>query len=424
MKQSLYIGILVALQLVGALIIQLMVLKTVGLGVNTDSFTAAQAVPMVVSAILAVSLQSFWFPRFSRHSSNDAVFLTELGIAQGQALISACAFLILLSLSASIWVSLIFPGFQKEQVYIVEHFTRILLIATIFNTLSGLLSLALKAKNRFLASELIAVLGTLFSIAAVYFVVPVYGVSAAVWILLIRSLLVYIIYMYLFNWPLISLVKGFQFKKGFKLMRPVFVSSLFYKTSPLIDRFWGSQAGTGGLTILNLSLTAVGAFTTVVERSISAPIMPQLSRHLGVGDYQGFKLLYKRKLTHIILFVVFVTVTLLFTKGLIVTLLSSVLSFDYQSSLSLYLMCILLMGYVAASTAGSIIVSAFYAMEDTKTPTRVGMLGFFLSIPIKSIGYLTYGLPGLVFATSIYYILNGLILFFILEKKLKYELSA
>lgn len=87
-------------------------------------------------------------------------------------------------------------------------------------------------------------------------------------------------------------------------------------------------------------------------------------------------------------------------------------------------MIVLLMGYVTASVIGSILVSAFYSLSDTKTPTRIGLLGFFFSILIKSVGYMAYSLPGLVFATSLYYVFNALILFYKIEKKLKNELSV
>lgn len=73
------------------------------------------------------------------------------------------------------------------------------------------------------------------------------------------------------------------------------------------------------------------------------------------------------------------------------------------------------MGYLHAAAAGAIVIQAFYAMGNTKTPVKIGFAGFLLSLGVKAIGYLWFGLLGLALGTTIYYSLNMLVMWIILE---------
>lgn len=58
-------------------------------------------------------------------------------------------------------------------------------------------------------------------------------------------------------------------------------------------------------------------------------------------------------------------------------------------------------------------------MGDTKTPTRLSILTYLICAPFKIIIFLRYGLIGLALTTSLYFVLNFLLQFFILERTIR-----
>jgi len=58
---------------------------------------------------------------------------------------------------------------------------------------------------------------------------------------------------------------------------------------------------------------------------------------------------------------------------------------------------------------GVITSKTFYAMGDTRTPTRMSVITYTLYIPAKIFGFLHYGLLGLAVVTSAYLFLNLII---------------
>ena len=67
---------------------------------------------------------------------------------------------------------------------------------------------------------------------------------------------------------------------------------------------------------------------------------------------------------------------------------------------------------------GQIISSAFYAMADTITPTRIGVAGFTLGIALKVVGFYFYGVIGIAIATGVYTLINSVAMGFILLRRL------
>jgi len=422
-RQSLYISIVVAMQLLAQLLTQLLVVRIVGVGFDTDAYIAAQAVPSVLVAIITSALQSVWLPRLAVLSGDVSAWRQEQSIAQGQGALLGGGLLLLVGLSIPLWLPLLYPGFAAQQQQIAMEFCLMMLLAAAFNSQSALLTVALRARNRFLAAEFTALLGTLLSLGGMYFALPVWGLFAAVWIALARAILVYVVQLGLANWPPLSFKKGWACKETWTLMRPLLLGTSIYKTSPLVDRYWASQAPAGGMTTLSLAQTAMGALATILERAICMPITPTLARHVAQNDYVGLRLAYRKGVYRISIAVFLLGALLLVLKPHFLVAITTVLNIQTETASALWLMCLFLLGYLHVAASGTVAVAAFYAMGNTKTPVKIGITGFVASVGMKCIGFLFFALPGLVFATSIYYILNMLVMCFLLEKSINEKIS-
>ena len=81
---------------------------------------------------------------------------------------------------------------------------------------------------------------------------------------------------------------------------------------------------------------------------------------------------------------------------------------------SLWVTLLCLGGLLVAGALGQVLSSTFYAIGDTRSPTRIGMIGFSVGIVLKISGFLFAGIQGIALGTSAYSILNV----FLLRRKL------
>jgi peptidoglycan biosynthesis protein MviN/MurJ (putative lipid II flippase) len=89
----------------------------------------------------------------------------------------------------------------------------------------------------------------------------------------------------------------------------------------------------------------------------------------------------------------------------------------------LWLLMIALVGFPMGGAMGQILSATFYAKGNTVTPTKIGILGYTVGIVLKIMAFLTLGLIGIAIGTTLYYFLNVLLMYLLLERELTRELS-
>lgn len=423
LKQSLSIGAVVAIQLIATFATQLLVIRMVGVGHETDAYIASQALPSVLFAIISSALQSVWLPKLSVLNNNLAEWRNQQSVAQSQALVLGGGLFLLVWLTRDIWARLLFPGFLYHQLQLTGLLVGPLLVAAVFNTQTSLLIIALRARGLFLVGETISMLGTILSLLMIIELIPHYGIESAAWITALRAAIVFLILFGFAGWPGIKFRLEILKIDTWMQMRPILFGAAIYKTSPLIDRFWISQAPTGAMTIFGLVQTAMGAVSTIMDRVISMPLTPTMARYVAQNNYQRLREAYLYGLKRVSYGVLAVFFALLLVYPVFADLLSFVINISAETANSIWIMLIFLLGYLYGAVSGSILVAVFYALNDMKTPMHIGVIGFLFGVALKSLGFIVFGLYGLIAATSIYYLINSFYMFFSLEKKIAFRLS-
>lgn len=419
MKLNISIGVLVAAQLILGLVMQLVVLSLVGIGPDSDSFIAAQAVPLVLFAVLSACLQNLWQPKLAVASVKPEHWKAVHGVAQGQALLLLGVPVSILIASVSLWVGLLFPGIPNSHEDLVTSMTRYMLAAAWLNGHSALMTTALRAKDKFLTGESVAALGLLLSLLAVWILVPRFGVEAAAWIAVARAGLVFLLMNGLTGWSRPAVVQAVGDRNSWRQMRPLLASSSLHKSGPLIDRYWSSQGPPGGMTAYGLAQTVMAASAMLFERVVSMPVSPRLARLADVGRYEEIRAAYRRCVFLITMLMIPVAIALVCILPFWKSALKAMFDMEPTLAREMWWICLLLTGYLHVAASGTIVVAGFYALNDTRTPSLILTAGFFIGIVLKSVGFVFFGLSGLAAAASAYHLLNLLALAVTLERKLE-----
>jgi len=421
MRLAFTLGTLASLQFVVGLALQLAVFALLGAGEQTDAWVAAQAVPFVLATISAVSFQGAWQGRFAVVGERQDEWIAAQRVAQGQVLMLTGSIAAGLVATASLWVPLLFPGLSLKQWSLTTSMTCILLPACVLNAQSALFASALRGRDGFVIAEVVILIGALIGIALTVALLDRYGVVAAAWAQLARSVLVFVASYLIGGRPTPSLRGALRDRTGWRLSAPILIGSTFYKTGPIVDRYWTSLAPAGGMTTFNLMQLGMGAVASVLERALCVPAIPSLARLADTSDHAGMRKLYRQRLVRVGIAVGIVLLTLLAVRPWWGSLVGSLLRIDADAAASTWWLCIVLVGYLYPAAAGSIVVSSFQALHDTLTPVRIGTIGFALSLLLKAAGFLSAGLPGLAAAIAVHYMGNMVVMTWLLERRLNRE---
>jgi len=398
-------GVLAVLQLAAGLALQLVVIALVGAGRQTDAFVAGQTLPLLMVAVLATPLASAWLPRMSIAAGDPELLRQQQGIAQGQVLLGVGGLSLACAATTPLWLPALFPGLDAESTSLAATIAQILCLGALLNGHTLLLTTACRARGTFIAPEVIVAVTAAAAVVAAIVVVPAYGVMGAAWISTVRAIVACAALYALAGRPPVRPLAALGDAESWRLLRPLLAGSSIYKTSPLVDRFWASQAAAGGLTVLGLAYTGVSAVAQVVERVVSVPAGPRLARLSAAGDHAGMLRLVRKSIHQAAAATVVVLAGLIAVRPWLAGVVES-FGFDAAVAGMLWWLVTLMLGFLHVAACGSVPVTAFIAIGDSQTPVRISIVAFLLGIGLKSVGFVYFGLPGLAIATSIYYLGN------------------
>ena len=201
------------------------------------------------------------------------------------------------------------------------------------------------------------------------------------------------------------------------LMLPAIFGSAIYQLNQFIGTFLASFLPEGSISWLYYADRIVEFPLGVFAIAISTAALPSLAKQAAAGDLADFK----DTLTHALRLVFFITMPCM--VGMIV-LREPIIKVFFQrgafDALSTDMTAVALLYYSVglwAFSANRVMVSAFYAFQDTKTPVKVAAVAMLANgtFSLLLMGPLKHG--GLALALSLASTLQFLLLVFILEKR-------
>ncbi|MGH6645912.1 murein biosynthesis integral membrane protein MurJ [Aquabacterium sp.] len=416
MKQTIQLGMLSVANLGLAFLGQWYVLTQLGAGIETDALFAGMTVPQLVLMVISGSLMHVLVPLLS--GENDASFAKD---AWGFFFLVGGVFGILaltLYAAAPWWVPLTVPGFGPEGLALTMELTRIQLIGMVFSAVNGVQWAAYHAKQQFLVAEIMPMLTSLLAFLALISLLPKYGVAAAAWLGTARITVQTVLLLPGLGKPVWPDLRSPTLNEAWKRIKPLLWGTVYYKTDPLLDRFLLSNSSSGSLSLYHLAQQIYSAGSQIIVKTFAAPLVPILSNLNKNGQLAQFRQAYRRRIIQIAAIGIVVLMILAFAGQFLLQVLVGYGNISASDVSALWFIMICLGGTFLGGVLGQISSSAFYALGDTATPTRLGMLSYTIYVPIKVLVFYSHGLMGLALSTSGFLMVNFVLQSFFLKNKL------
>ena len=299
-------------------------------------------------------------------------------------------------------------AFTPEQLEITVTLTRLMLFAQLFFAISNFLTGILQSYQHFIVPAIAPVLYNVGIILGVFLFKAPFGIySAGIGVIL--GAFLHMAMQLPLTWKLgfrprfVIDFKGISFKKLFRMMPPRVMTIGVSELQNLGLAFFATTIGQLSFVIIRLGMRLM----TIPIRLFGVPIgqasLPFLSQESTEKTKQRFSSLVVQSLHQISFFALPASVLLLILRVPIVRLVFGTDNFPWQTTLLTGKAVAILAISVVAQALAQLLIRAFYALKNTKTPfyiTIAASVVFFIASAI-SIRYTSLGVLGLAWAILI-----------------------
>jgi putative peptidoglycan lipid II flippase len=314
--------------------------------------------------------------------------------------------------------------FTPYQIDIVITLTRIMLVAQFFFAISNFLTGILQSFQRFVLPAIAPILYNLGILAGVYLFADDFGIYSAGMGVVMGAFAHMMIQV-----PLV-LKLGFKYqfsfqldypgiKEFFKLMPPRALAIGANEGRKLILGFFASSLGNLSFLMMQLALTLMAIPIRFFGVSISQASLPFLSEESNPKDRKRFIALILQSL-HQIAFLVFpATVLLLILRLPVVRLVFGTVDFPWETTRTTSQLVGIIAISIPTQALVHLLIRAFYALKDTKTPLLVAAGDVVLYVVLSAIlvFYSGLGVIGIAIATTVTALVEFTLFFFLLNRK-------
>ena len=412
----------------------MLVSREFGTSADLDAFYAANRLTEIIFNLMAGgALASAFVPVYTELlSKNKHTKAWQMVSAIGNLLFLSMGAIAILAAIIAPWLveNVIAPGFREaSQIRLTVELLRIMLASSVIFGLSGLIMGVLNARQHFILPALAPAFYRFGWIFGILVLVPRWGIRGLAWGVvlgaglhlliqipgLIGSKLKYI--------PQLRL-RDPDVRQVALLMGPRILGVAIVQINFLVNTILASGQPEGSLAALSFALALMIMPQAIIAQAPAIAALPTFSEQVAKGNLQALRSSFVSTLRGVIFLALPASIGLILLREPLVSLLLQRGAFGGGSSQmvswALLWYALGLMGHALLE----IIVRAFYAMKDTRTPVLIGasamtlnlLFSLFFAYLFRQIGWAPHG--GLALANSLATALESLLLLFILQKRL------
>lgn len=320
-------------------------------------------------------------------------------------------------------------NFSHEQVVLAANLTRIMLVAQFFFAISNFLTSIIQSQHRFLIPALSPLAYNIGIIGGIITLAPKLGIFAP------AIGVVFGAFLHLaFQLPLAKRL-GFKYyptinvshqgvKTIVKLMPPRTLTIAVNQIELFASVYLATALSAGSLTIFNIAQQLMNAPIRIFSVPIGQASLPFLSKETEKDNLDEFRLTLTASLHQILFLALPASVLLLVLRIPLVRLVYGAKEFPWSATLLTGKTVAVLSLSIFAQSAIHLMTRAFYALHNTKTPFILALIAVAVNIGLAVTGIfiLGSGVVGLALAITIATILQALMLFLVLRRRINLSL--
>lgn len=393
-----------------------------GAGSELDIYYAAFRIPdLIFNLLILGSLSAGFIPVFTGLLNQKNKAWELVNIVFNVIVVSLLAISAVLVILAPWLVKLITPGFGLEQLATTVTMTQIMFLSLIFLGISGIFGSVLQSLKSFIIYSFAPILYNLGIIFGALVFVPIWGIYGLAWGVVLGAFLHMVIQlgasvMHGYHWQFVYDLKNKSFRKILKLMIPRTLGLMVSQFNFLVVTIIGSTLAAGSIAVFNLANNIQSFPLGLFGVSFAVAAFPTLSE---LADNKNkFIETLSLAMRQILFFVIPSTALLIVLRAQIVRVILGSGKFSWQDTfLTLNTLSLFAISLFAQSLI-LVLVRAYFAKEDTKTPLVVGIFSAIINIFLSLVLGRSYGVAGLAIAFSLANIINFFLLLIILRQRL------
>lgn len=396
-----------------------------GANFKTDAYFIASNIPELLRDVLAGgALTSAFIPVYTTYlAKNEKVEAQKLAAGIFNILLVA---LILMSLLGIIFAPaltrVVAPGFNGQTLDLAVKMTRLLFPSIIFFGLASLFGAILNSYNHFTVPALQPlILNSANIICLLWFtnfmdiyVMVAASITGGIAITLMNLPSLYrkgIRYL-----PELNL-KQEGIKKIGVLWFPLILGLSVNQANIVINKMLASGLSAGSISALNYANLINQIAPSVFGVAVSTAIFPSLSWHVALAQHDKFRDIVSKAIRITLLITVPLTVGLVFLSIPVIRFLFERGAFTREATILTSGVLIYFGVGTFALALNYVLIRAFYALNDTKTPVKLAITAVITNIILSMILVKVMAQNGLALASSIATMIQmGLLLIFLQKK--------
>jgi len=370
-----------------------------------SAFVAAFTIPNLFRRLLGEgALTAVFVPAFARREREAG---REAAMRGGAAVTLAVAGLctagvVLITLLATVMVEWVPMPLQRE---LMLRLLRWMLPYAAFMCVAAVFMAMLNARGHYFVPALGSATMSLVMIGSVYGLAPLFGTTLEQQVMgLAVGVIIAGIAQAAFQWPALRR-EGFRFtwgnpwkdptvRESFQRLMPATLGVAAYQFNVMATQLIGMSQADHVLASYNYAVRLLELPQGVIGVSVATYLLTELSRHAADKQYPEFRRMVGEGMLHLCFLNGLASVLLIVLAEPIVRLLFEHGRFTPQTTARAAMALRYLAPGLLATSLTGIVSRAFYALDDTRTPMRVGMfclgtnvvLAFVLAFPFQQAG--------------------------------------
>lgn len=396
----------------------------------TDAYNAAFMIPDLIYWLLVGGvLSSAFIPVFSEyiHKKNEEEGWRVVSSVVNIIFIGLGALVILALIFTPIFVQLQVPGFTEEYKNLTIHLTRILLIQPLLLALSGITMGILNSYKIFWPSALGTVL---YNACVILFGAilarsdnpnTISGFAIGVVVGALMNFLVQI--------PALRRV-GLRYypvidwhhpgvKRIAILAVPIILSYALNQVPVAVNSILGSQLVAGSLTSVWYSYRLYQLPVGIFAIAIAVAVFPTLNEQATLNQWKDFIKTSSNAIRMVIFITLPISIGMIVLRIPLIHVLFQHGAFTTEDTLATAVPLLFFAVGISAQSVIQILPRMFYALQDTWTPVTMGIISIIANVIFMFLLVKPLQAGGLAFATSLAALINMILLFYVLRKRLK-----